>query len=472
MKKLLSLLMSVCLSAVPLTVTDTYADSGEVGSMVIFGDSIASGYGLDPDKEYTYGQICGDYLGCDVFNYAQSGQDSAGLVEQIESLDDVQKQTLADTDIVIISTGGNDIIGLTSLRLLNFAGNNGFLNEGYTKDDIPEDPGVSDMMKMLNFKGKGSLQEYVENGGYVALNNVVSELSAISKDLRLTTGSNKYGQNKGIIHNEIMENIKTSVTDIREINPDVRIIVQTVYQPLQFSQEFVNSEYGAGSNYATMLTTLRTTYHEIMDTFRKELGQLDGIEIADVFYEFTALDSTTPKLNKTPGYAWYFTNIQCPMKATQEGGKTKDIHPNQKGHLAISSVILDTIGIKNTSLDTLYASVFRSIEDNKKYPLIAYRDYLKNIDITPGDITDDTHIDSVDASNVLAEYSRISTGKSRTFDNRLWTMADINHDGDVDSIDSSNMLAYYSWLSRGNSGNLYEYMYLLETGFTATIPLE
>ncbi|MDE6666276.1 MAG: hypothetical protein K2K14_08855 [Ruminococcus sp.] len=449
MKKILSFVMSAAMAISSLTVVNVSAEDEKIENMVIFGDSIATGYGLDPKTEYSYGQICADYFGCNVENYAVDGLDSSQLCDLIENLNDEKKQAVSDADVVVISIGGNDIAQYSSKKILDFAAKKNLLKSGYTAADIPQNPGADVLIKMLNIKGEGGLKEYVNNDSR-AIFDLNKELRALSMNLRLTEGTNAYGANEGIIHNKIMANIDSTVKMIDDINPDARIIVQTVYQPMQFSPEFIQSEYGTGG-YSMMLTQLRETYNDIMNTFREELKAIDGIEIADVFYQFTALDKLSDSCNATPGYAYYFTNIQEPMEAQKEGGKTKDFHPNQKGHLAIAATIIDVIGVKNTNDDSLYTTVFNNIQDRQYYPTIAYKAFMNSGDLTPGDVNGDGLIDTVDATLILSEYARISAGKPETFSERQKVIANVNHEQFVDNVDSAIIRMYYAKISAENA---------------------
>ncbi len=457
MKKILSFIMSAAMAFSSIAVADVSAEGEKVENMVIFGDSIARGYGLDPETEYTYGQICADYLGCNVENYAVDGLDTAELCSMLERLSDERKQAVSAADVVVISIGGNDIIHYSSQKILDYAARRNLLKPEYTADDIPEDPGMSAMIQMINFRGEGGLKDYAESG-ILAIGDLNKELKSLSMNLRLTEGNNAYGPNEGIIHNSIMPNIDKAVKMIDAINPDARIIVQTVYQPLQFSPSFVQSEYGTGG-YSMMFTQLREDFRLIMDTFREELKTIEGIEIADVLYQFTSLKQSSDSCDATPGYAHYFTDIEEPLEAKTEGGKTKDFHPNQKGHLAIAATILDVIGVKNTSLDGLYTTVFNNIEDNGYYPAIAYKTFMSGIDLVPGDVNGDGLTDAVDATAVLREYALVSAKKPETFDDRKKVIANINHDQFIDSVDATIIQMYYAKLAAGNySMDVFEFL--------------
>ena len=63
-----------------------------------------------------------------------------------------------------------------------------------------------------------------------------------------------------------------------------------------------------------------------------------------------------------------------------------------------------------------------------------------------GDVNGDKRIDSVDASNVLKEYSILSSGGISTFTKAQCEAADWNGDDRVDSVDASAILAEYARL--------------------------
>ena len=66
-----------------------------------------------------------------------------------------------------------------------------------------------------------------------------------------------------------------------------------------------------------------------------------------------------------------------------------------------------------------------------------------------GDVNADGFVDSADASDILTEYARTSTGEAPTFKNDLFITADVNYDGSVDSGDASDILSYYVYTSTG-----------------------
>ena len=64
-----------------------------------------------------------------------------------------------------------------------------------------------------------------------------------------------------------------------------------------------------------------------------------------------------------------------------------------------------------------------------------------------GDVNGDGFIDAVDASDVLAEYARLSSGGKAEFNGEQRLAADYNGDGFTDAVDASEILAKYASLS-------------------------
>ncbi len=106
MKKLLSVLLVLCMlfaAAVPCFAAGTK-------SLVVCGDSIAQGYGIQNPDDASYGRILADTLGYSYKNFGHDGDRSVDLLEKLNG----NKKGIADAvkkaDIIIISIGGNDFI--------------------------------------------------------------------------------------------------------------------------------------------------------------------------------------------------------------------------------------------------------------------------------------------------------------------------------------------------------------------------
>lgn len=76
-----------------------------------------------------------------------------------------------------------------------------------------------------------------------------------------------------------------------------------------------------------------------------------------------------------------------------------------------------------------------------------YKLGFKYVSCKKGDVNGDSFTDAVDASAVLAEYARISSGKSASFGSEQKKAADWNDDGITDAVDASGILAEYARLS-------------------------
>ena len=64
-----------------------------------------------------------------------------------------------------------------------------------------------------------------------------------------------------------------------------------------------------------------------------------------------------------------------------------------------------------------------------------------------GDINYDGEVNAVDASRILAEYARTSSGKEKSFTFAQNRCGDIDKNDSVDAVDASKVLAYYAYTS-------------------------
>ena len=75
-----------------------------------------------------------------------------------------------------------------------------------------------------------------------------------------------------------------------------------------------------------------------------------------------------------------------------------------------------------------------------------------------GDTSGDSTVDAKDASEILAEYSRLSTSQEGYFKGSRAEAADVNKDGKIDSSDASDVLRFYSYVSTGGDLDLAAYL--------------
>jgi len=77
-----------------------------------------------------------------------------------------------------------------------------------------------------------------------------------------------------------------------------------------------------------------------------------------------------------------------------------------------------------------------------------------------GDVDGNKTINAVDASYVLEDYARTSTGKSSNFNDAQKKAADVNNDKNINAVDASYILSYYAYASttKENPLSLEEFM--------------
>lgn len=83
----------------------------------------------------------------------------------------------------------------------------------------------------------------------------------------------------------------------------------------------------------------------------------------------------------------------------------------------------------------------------ESYALQNNIDFIDMNNYRSGDANNDGFIDAADASLILEEYSKLSTGNSSSFTKKQRIMGDINLNGNIDAGDASMVLEIYSRLS-------------------------
>ena len=91
MKKFATLLLTAALTASAVPAIPASAAASDPENVIILGDSIASGYGLEGD-ERNYGEIISDYYGCTVRNFAVPGINTNDLLTAVKGMNDGQSR--------------------------------------------------------------------------------------------------------------------------------------------------------------------------------------------------------------------------------------------------------------------------------------------------------------------------------------------------------------------------------------------
>ena len=81
-----------------------------------------------------------------------------------------------------------------------------------------------------------------------------------------------------------------------------------------------------------------------------------------------------------------------------------------------------------------------------------------NISYTLGDVNGDKIIDGRDATDILTDYAKSSTGQDSKYNEEQKTAADVNKDNIIDGRDATAILSYYAKTSVGEKITLEEYI--------------
>ncbi|MBQ4224908.1 MAG: hypothetical protein II664_01190 [Oscillospiraceae bacterium] len=197
MKKIVS---SAVAAAVALSAAAVPVCAAEKGSLLVMGDSITSGYGLDgyvsgdntSAKDSFANILSADYE--DYTNLAVDGRTTAELLEAVTSDEDFQS-AIADADDIVISIGGNDVLMpmLTSAQSI------------MTEDE-----------EFLSLVADGT----------ITADNILTEVYT-------RFGPQIVESIKDIDYSVTAENISGIFDNVQDINSDCDIYILTLYDPFE-----------------------------------------------------------------------------------------------------------------------------------------------------------------------------------------------------------------------------------------------
>lgn len=417
MKKLISLFSAISIGVSSLCIPTANAVESK-GNLVILGDSISSGYGLD-EGEYNYGEILGEYLDYDTENFAVPGLTTAGLIAKLSEQE--VKNAVSNADMIVISIGGNDFIS-TARELFE--------------------------------------EKY---GQIVDITDLNSIFAMFESDVlkALSTLSNLYTTKFPQACDTAIANIEQISSTIYSLNPDAEVVFQNIYDPFQIDEERYNKYILADATYKNGYNGLkRAVYYNINATktyegnypvsFNVRINDAVGnAHVADICNAFTADEVRDDDLTLPYGNVSYFTDVFDTYD--------RDFHPNQKGHLEIASAILEELDVKecaNRKMRAVYNNL--SSEEKLAYPELRVdnlKKYAQASSMLKGDYNNDNKVNSSDASEVLAKYAQESAGVTVDVSKDVFVSADVNGDDKIDSSDASAILAYFAKISAGGDKN-------------------
>lgn len=272
MKKILLFAVVVSIAFIP---SGRCFANTDLSSIVVLGDSIASGYGL-PDyiggNNYSAPLSWGNLLGseCEHYeNFARDGMTSEELLLLVELPSEALLNSLKSADYVVVSIGGNDFLG----KMM----------------DAIKISALSDtemISALLNGEFRAEMLGEFSNR---ILGAVISEIK--QSDVQRT-----------------LSNTRETVLKLRQINPNAKIVLLTLYNP--FSEHILLSEV---SNAA------RDTLAQLNGGLSDIARDFGNVEIADVCSAFADSPSVLTNINRL------------------------DIHPNTAGHAQIYELLRDIL---------------------------------------------------------------------------------------------------------------------------------
>jgi lysophospholipase L1-like esterase len=167
MKKIISFFIIIVL--VVLSLPCTQGETVEMDKLLLLGDSIAYGYGIENNSD-KYGNIVAKDYDFELTNDAAVGDETSDLLKLINNDSEVQDD-IKSADTIVVSIGGNDFLGLRY------------------------DSTVTDLAEIIS---KGAESKVL-----------VNMLDGVKKNI-------------GLIHK-----------GIRKLNEKAKLVLQTVYNPFQ-----------------------------------------------------------------------------------------------------------------------------------------------------------------------------------------------------------------------------------------------
>lgn len=258
-------------------------------NLVVIGDSIAKGYGSTDYNTDSFGAILGQKMSADVTNLGIIGLDSSGLIEKLQT--EKFQTAIKDADVICLSIGSNDLLKPFLSSFASIIGVEGEEKELFVK--------IQDKLAKT------------------AKQNPVKAADLLSKAMKKLTDNKELWKACKNFSGQFKE-----ITDIiHEINPDVLIYADNVYNPY----------YGVAYEYEGIsvfnISQLCEPYiQKINEAFVKS----DDYTVVDMYSIF-----------RQTGY----THVKS-GSVENMGDINMDPHPNDEGYRMMADYIytkLDTI---------------------------------------------------------------------------------------------------------------------------------
>lgn len=257
-KKIIKILCSISICLLINFNFTGIVSAEKIQNFTILGDSISNGYGLSKN-ELSYENYLEQFYNCSSENFAVNGQTTNDLLDYIK--DDEISESIKNSDIICISIGGNDLFQILNNYL-----------KSENKNLIADD---------------GNLN--------ITLDFTQKFISEYSDDLKKASS-------------KAAENIKNINDEIKEINPDAKVLMLTVYNPFECSDPDAND----------ILKPLKDNSANYLDEINSAIKN-NSDKTADTFLKFSEK-------------SYLYTNMD-----------NFDIHPNSIGHMLIAEEIVQVL---------------------------------------------------------------------------------------------------------------------------------
>lgn len=190
-------------------------------------------------------------------------------------------------------------------------------------------------------------------------------------------------------------------------------------------------------------------------------GPLNGKSLSMAGYQFN-ISKDVKVVSASEGLGW--TNPQTFVGNTKTNEFAWAVHSGTESYtegFPIATITLDKAypdGAWKPTDIMIVNDKGENITDSINYVFSDEAKGSVDDDFMLGDVTLDKKVDASDATEILAAYSRISTGEPIGLNDKQKKAAEVIKDGKIDASDATAVLQYYSFLSTGGSGSLEKYL--------------
>ena len=261
-KKIISLTLALVL-CVSLCIPAFAEDAGKKINYLVLGDSIANGYGLMNSESAVYGKIVADTNGYSYINESYGGgETTATLLGKVTKYEYI-REYIKEADIISISIGGNDY----------FLGEEGYIDENRI---------INIILRFL-FHGDDSALDEIEARSAENYKKIIDTIYELNPDVTIvaqTLYQAWYGLG-GIIYKNMLKRINKMVTDYKEQNPDRNYIIADVYSAFKCHKNYVTADTihpSSKGNLAIAQTVLDALYDAGLGTSKEPVVNERGMD--------------------------------------------------------------------------------------------------------------------------------------------------------------------------------------------------